>query len=128
MIDIVNENECLATYPLGMKAIVSENGVLRKAQLVGGLIILVLLLAACAAGSNPSLGVPPEGGQVAGFWLGLWHGIISPVTFIISLFNRSVNFYEVHNDGNWYNFGFALGAGILFGGFFRAGHSGRSRH
>jgi len=27
-----------------------------------------------------------------------------------------VNFYEVHNNGGWYNFGFVLGAGILFGG------------
>jgi hypothetical protein len=55
-------------------------------------------------------------GEIAGFWLGLWHGIISPVTFVISLFKDSVSFYEVHNDGNWYNFGFVVGAGILFGG------------
>jgi hypothetical protein len=24
--------------------------------------------------------------------------------------------YEVHNSGNWYDFGFVFGAGILFGG------------
>ena len=91
---------------------------MRNWKLVAGLVILALVLTACAAGANPSLGVPPEGGQVAGFWLGLWHGIISPITFLISLFNRGVNLYEVHNDGNWYNFGFVLGAGILFGGGF----------
>jgi hypothetical protein len=33
--------------------------------------------------------------RFAGFWLGLWHGIICPVTFLISLFNDNVNIYEV---------------------------------
>jgi hypothetical protein len=37
-----------------------------------------------------------------------------------------VNIYEVHNDGNWYDFGFVLGAGILFGGGFLG--MGRSKH
>lgn len=76
----------------------------------------MLLLAACAAGVNPEVGVSPPDGDVAGFWLGLWHGIIAPVAFVISLFAESVSLYEVHNNGNWYDFGFVLGAGILFGG------------
>jgi hypothetical protein len=91
-----------------------------------GLLAVALLLAACAAGPNPALGSTPEGGDVAGFWQGLWHGIISPITFLISLFTEDVNLYEVHNNGNWYDFGFVLGAGILFGGgFFGAGRSSR---
>lgn len=52
----------------------------------------------------------------AGFWKGLLHGIIAPFTFIISLFNDHVAIYDINNNGNWYNFGFVLGAGILFGG------------
>jgi uncharacterized membrane protein len=97
--------------------------------LVVGLIIVAVVLAACAAGPNPQVGVPPHGGTVAGFWLGLWHGFISPITFIISLFTDKVNFYEVHNDGNWYDFGFVLGAGILFGGgFFGWGRSGSNKN
>ncbi|HEY7470370.1 MAG TPA: hypothetical protein VIC07_12670 [Acidimicrobiia bacterium] len=78
--------------------------------------ILALVLTACAAGVNEAVDVPSPEGYVAGFWLGLWHGIIAPITFIISLFTDSVNVYEVHNTGNWYDFGFVLGAGILFGG------------
>lgn len=78
--------------------------------------LLVLLLAACVAGLNPEVGVAAEGGDVAGFWLGLWHGIIAPVTFFISLFTDDVTLYEVRNNGNWYDLGFVLGAGILFGG------------
>lgn len=74
------------------------------------------LLGACAAGVNPEMDVPAPDGGVAGFWLGLWHGIIAPFTFVISLFTDNVSLYEVHNNGNWYDFGFVLGAGILFGG------------
>ena len=90
-----------------------------KRRLVGLVAILFLLaLTSCAAGPNVERGVADAGGDVAGFWLGLWHGIISPVMFFISLFADSVNIYEVHNSGNWYNFGFVIGAGILFSGGF----------
>ena len=51
-----------------------------------------------------------------GFWGGLWHGIIAPVSFVISLFMEDVAVYAVNNNGGWYDFGFVLGAGILFGG------------
>ena len=80
---------------------------------------LVLMLAACAAGFNESVDVVrPDTDVLSGFWRGLWHGIISPITFIISLFTENVNIYEVYNSGGWYDFGFVLGAGILFGGGF----------
>ena len=51
-----------------------------------------------------------------GFWYGLWHGFITPFSFIISLFMDDVAVYAVNNNGNWYNFGFVLGAMIIFGG------------
>jgi hypothetical protein len=79
-------------------------------------VVLLLTLSACAPGANVEEGVAARGGQIAGFWLGLWHGIIAPVTFVISLFSDKVNVYEIHNNGNWYNLGFVLGAGILLGG------------
>lgn len=81
-----------------------------------GVVLLAALLAGCAPGMNPEVGVAGDTGEVAGFWLGLWHGIIAPVTFVISLFTDNVNFYEVHNNGNWYDFGFVLGAGVFLGG------------
>lgn len=76
----------------------------------------LLLLAGCTAGPNLSIDVPDTDGDVAGFWSGLWHGLISFVTFIISLFTDKVNIYELHNSGNWYDFGFILGVSIIFGG------------
>ncbi len=80
------------------------------------LCICLLLIASCAAGPNDYANIPTDDGKLAGFWLGLWHGVIFPFTFIISLFTDNVHFYEVHNNGNWYNFGFFLGALIALGG------------
>jgi hypothetical protein len=80
------------------------------------LLLLTVSLAACTAGHNTSAHTPDANGHVAGFFMGLWHGAICPVTFFISLFTNAVHFYEVHNNGSFYNFGFVLGAGIIFGG------------
>ena len=54
--------------------------------------------------------------ELYGFWGGLWHGIIAPISFVFSLFMDDVAMYAVNNSGGWYDFGFVLGAGILFGG------------
>jgi hypothetical protein len=92
---------------------------------LGLMVLLGVFVAACAAGPNPAIGAAGDGDVVAGFLLGLWHGIIAPFTFIASLFTDSVNLYEVHNNGNWYDFGFVLGAGILFGGSSRGARATR---
>ncbi len=76
-------------------------------------LVAVLLLSSCAAGPNTAAG---RGEDSAGFWLGLWHGIIVPVTFVISLFTDNVSVYEVANSGNWYDFGFFLGVVTALGG------------
>jgi hypothetical protein len=89
---------------------------MKKALLLLLVAALLVALAGCAAGPNTLKGTPDPEGRVAGFWLGLWHGIIAPVTFIISLFSNKVQIYDVHNNGGWYNFGFILGVMIIFGG------------
>ena len=78
--------------------------------------MMMLAISGCAAGPNELVNIPDEEGKVAGFWQGLWHGFISPFTFLISLFSDTVHIYEIHNNGGWYNFGFLLGASIIFGG------------
>mgnify|MGYP006305736767 CR=1 FL=1 len=88
----------------------------RTTKLIGLALLVLVALAACAPGPNTMVGEPDEDGDVAGFWMGLWHGIIAPVTFFISLFTDKVNLYDVFNNGGWYDFGFVLGAGIIFGG------------
>jgi hypothetical protein len=92
-----------------------------KTMLIAGLLILTLvMLAGCVAGPNGMVNTPNEEGRVAGFWQGLWHGIIAPVTFVISLFSDNVHVFETHNNGNWYVFGFLLGLTAVWGGGGRA--------
>jgi hypothetical protein len=98
-----------------------------RCKIIAGMLVLLVVLAGCAPGPNTMADVPNEEGQVAGFWTGLWHGFASPVMFIISLFNQSVGIYEAHNNGGWYNFGFLLGASIIFGGSGRGASRRRQR-
>ncbi|MBL7074317.1 hypothetical protein ISS37_03645 [candidate division KSB1 bacterium] len=82
----------------------------QKQIVVFGLALLFLVTASCAPGNEMF------DTKLAGFWAGLWHGLICVVTFIISLFTDSVRIYEASNTGGWYDFGFLLGAAILLGG------------
>ncbi len=54
----------------------------------------------------------PDAAQ-AGFWIGLWHGLLIPLTFVVSLFTAKVRIYETHNKGRLYDFAFILGIGLL---------------
>ena len=87
--------------------------------------VALIVLSACAA-------VPDEAARVAepataGFWLGLWQGLITPITFLISLFSDRVAIYAVHNNGNWYDFGYVLGVALVFSGPARIGSGGRRK-
>jgi hypothetical protein len=67
-----------------------------------------------APGPNPELNKPPEDGPVAGLGMGFWHGLISPVTLIMSFLRPPGEMYEVHNNGPMYNLGFLLGIALIF--------------
>jgi hypothetical protein len=73
---------------------------------------MVFLFAGCAQRIplDPSLQT-----DTFGFLGGLWHGVIAPLSFVVSIFDNDVAMYAVNNNGAWYDFGFVLGAGILFG-------------
>ncbi|KKU09773.1 MAG: hypothetical protein UX13_C0031G0012 [Candidatus Woesebacteria bacterium GW2011_GWB1_45_5] len=78
------------------------------------LVFLALALTACAT-TNPFKGVAlEETGEVCGFWNGLWDGWTGFFAILASIFGGNYSMYEVHNNGNWYDFGFWLGAGALF--------------
>ena len=74
-------------------------------------ITLLLLLTSCAAGKAQFTTENP-----AGFWYGLWHGIISIISLIIHIFNNNVSVYEINNTGGWYDFGFIFGVISIWGG------------
>jgi hypothetical protein len=67
-----------------------------------------------APNPNPSANQAGANGRIAGFLMGIWHGVISPITLVVSFFNPNVQMYEVHNDGSQYNLGFLVGVAIVF--------------
>lgn len=80
----------------------------------------VAALAACARA------VPDRVSHAAtspGFLLGLWHGFIFPVAWVLSLFMPGVAIYAVPNQGGWYDFGYFVGVVFLGVG---ARHGGRT--
>jgi hypothetical protein len=74
-------------------------------------ILLILLLSSCAAGNAKFSQDEP-----AGFFYGLWHGMIALISLVIHIFSENVAVYEVNNTGGWYDFGFLLGVIIIWGG------------
>jgi len=75
--------------------------------------VVVLLLAACGC-------VPGDGknsdSNPAGFFTGVWHGWIAPISLIISLFNKNIGIYETYNTGFWYDLGYYMAIISGFGG------------
>ena len=74
------------------------------------LVSFFLLLMLCSCADNVTLEQAVSVTKV-GFWHGLWHGIIFPVAWVISLFDESTAIYAIYNNGGWYDFGFFLGVG-----------------
>jgi len=72
---------------------------------------MLLLLASCTAGDAQFTQETP-----AGFWYGLWHGIISVISLVIQLFSDNFSVYEINNTGGWYDFGFLIGVICIWGG------------
>ena len=89
---------------------------LKSTVAVGLTVCLILGLSACAAGSaeaRQSL----DGGPLAQFLLGLWHGVIAPAVLVLEIVNRlaphllpwSARFYEIRGTLVEYDVGFYLG-------------------
>jgi hypothetical protein len=81
------------------------------------MVAMLLLASGCASqvGFSEAELMEPVGG-----WHGLWHGMIAPVAWLVSLFNEDVAIYAIYNNGGWYDFGFILGIGALAGGAHRS--------
>lgn len=103
-----------------------------KLFIIIGMVAMLMLVAGCAPGEvveveipstsvdlsvpgpNPLVDTADENGRISGILLGIWHGIISPVTVVLSFVNPAIQMYEVHNDGSEYNLGFLLGMALVF--------------
>jgi hypothetical protein len=104
---------------------------MKKILILGFLVILPVMTTGCGPGSsvqvttpnstmqlsapgpNPVINQADALGRVARAGAGLWHGIIAPVTLVVSFFNSDVRMYEVHNTGSEYDLGFLIGVAIV---------------
>lgn len=70
-----------------------------------------LILTGCMPGDGTYTSKDP-----AGFFWGIWHGWIAPVSLIVGLFKENIRVYEPVNTGWWYDFGFYMAIISGFGG------------
>lgn len=84
----------------------------KKLLLLSALSVLFLvLLTGCVPGDGTYSTNKP-----AGFFWGIWHGWVAPVSLVIGLFDRNIRVYEIHNTGWWYDLGFYIAIISGFGG------------
>jgi hypothetical protein len=80
--------------------------------------VVVLLLTLCLisiAGCIPGDGNnTPQ--KPAGFFWGIWHGWLAPISLIIGIFKKNIRLYETCNSGWLYDFGFYIAVISGFGG------------
>ncbi len=74
-------------------------------------IILLFALTGCIPGDGKNTEKDP-----AGFFWGVWHGWIAPISLIGGIFNKDLHVYETFNNGWWYDFGFYIAIISGFGG------------
>ena len=73
-------------------------------------LLIVVALSACAPGTDNYNNDDP-----AGFFSGIWHGWIAPVTLVVQIFNDEIRIYEQDNTGLAYDFGFYMAIIAGFG-------------
>lgn len=85
-----------------------------------GIILLLMFCMALISGCVPGDG-RNSAENPAGFFWGIWHGWVAPLSLIIGFFNREIKVYEINNTGWWYDLGFYIAVISGFGGisFFR---------
>jgi hypothetical protein len=84
---------------------------MKKAQIVLLYAIIIVVFAGCFPGGGTYSPV-----DRAGFFTGVWHGWIAPISLIVGLFSDGVRIYEPYNTGWWYDFGFYIAVIAGFGG------------
>lgn len=85
----------------------------KKHRVLVLIVMFVFIFLSCAPG-NERWNQDVNPGNKAGFWAGIWHGLIIIITFIVSLFTKEVGIYEVNNTGWPYNLGFLIGLCFSF--------------
>ncbi|HBI03759.1 MAG TPA: hypothetical protein DDY49_06995 [Paenibacillaceae bacterium] len=83
----------------------------RKSKVV--VLLLGLLLLVTMTGCIPGDGTYTIK-DPAGFFWGIWHGWIAPISLIVGIFDNNIRIYEPNNVGWLYDLGFYIS---IIGGF-----------
>lgn len=83
-------------------------------------VFIMVLLVGCIPGDGKNNEDNP-----AGFFWGVWHGWIAPISLIGGIFNNDLRVYETANTGWWYDFGFYIAIISGFGGLSLTRRKGR---
>jgi len=83
----------------------------KKIFTIAIIILLVSVLSGCLPGDGRATADDP-----AGFFSGIWHGWLAPLSLIISIFRGNIRIYETANSGWWYDLGFYMAIISGFGG------------
>lgn len=75
------------------------------------IIAIMMAMAGCVPGDGTYTAEKP-----AGFFWGVWHGWVAPISLIIGLFNENIRIYEPNNTGWFYDLGFYIAVISGFGG------------
>jgi hypothetical protein len=90
----------------------NSSPIIHRAAILLLLVGLSLLLAGCFPGNGHF-----DEDRRAGFFSGIWHGWIAPISLVYGFFNEDVRIYEQQNVGWWYDMGFYIAIIGGFGGF-----------
>lgn len=86
----------------------------RKFLIASIVVFIIVGFSACAPKGYTS--------NEAGFFSGIWHGLIFLFSLIGKLFGADIGLYAMNNSGFWYWLGFLFGMGGLGGGGYYAGN------
>ena len=104
---------CIIIFRIA-QLILGGSSVDRKYKYIALLICIIsisLFMVGCVPGDGYNTAENP-----AGFFWGIWHGWVAPISLILGLFEKNIRVYEIHNSGWWYDFGFYIAIISGFGG------------
>ncbi len=83
----------------------------KRLRLALAVVLVLLLCLSCVPGDGKNNPDKP-----AGFWTGIWHGWVAPVSLVVQIFKPEIRVYERNNTGFWYDLGFYMAIISGFGG------------
>lgn len=84
---------------------------MKRAVLFLLIITIMIAMTGCVPGDGTYTAEKP-----AGFFWGIWHGWVAPISLIVGLFNKGIRIYEPINSGWFYDLGFYVAVISGFGG------------